>query len=113
MKYPVLKPEEILDQVALFAVGKYVRYLQVLCVGQDSLVLLSTRIALEFVYGQHLRKHLAGVIHELKISQRSLSRDIVLAADLLCRAQVFEVTDHLCDKAIRHSAEPGKKAFFS
>ena len=110
--FSVLKRKEILDQVALFAVGKYVRYLPAFRVGQDSLVLFSARVALELIYGQYLRKLLAGVVHELEISQRSLSRDVVLAADLLCRTQVLEVADHLCGEAVRHSVEPGKKAVF-
>ncbi len=71
--FSVLKCKEILDQIALFAVGKYVRYLPVFRVGQDSLVLFSARVALKLVYGQYLRKLLAGVIHELEIPQRGLS----------------------------------------
>lgn len=110
--FSVLKYKEILDQIALSAVGKYICYLSVFHICQDSLVLLSACVALELVYGQHLRKLFAGIIHELEIPQRSLGRDIVLAADLLCRAQVFEAADHLCDEAIRYSVEPGKKAVF-
>ncbi len=84
--FSVLKCEEVLDQVALFALGKYVCYLSAFRVGQDSLVLFTASAAFELIYGQHLREFLAGVIHELEIPQCGLSRDIVLAADLFCRA---------------------------
>lgn len=106
---PILKTAEISDQVALLAVREYIYYLLVVRIRKDSLILFAIGIALEFINGQHLRQLLTGVIYELEIPQRSLSRNIVFVPYLFGRAKVFEFDEYICYEPVRCSVVAWEK----
>lgn len=108
--FSVLKTMEIADHICLFAIGKNIYDLSIPGVCQDRLVLLPAGITFEFVDGQHLRKRLARVIDQVKITESCRCRDIMLSGYVGGRNGISKVLNDAGILAARHAMVAWEKA---
>lgn len=82
---------------------KYIYDTLPICIGEYCLELLTTGIALEFIYGKHLREMVTPVIHKVKIAQGGGYRDVAFPRYICSGHGGSEAVDDGRHHAARHA----------